>query len=286
MGPLELVKLDRLMQLSSGKPEVVIGLIDGPVAVEHSDLAKANVREVLGMQGTTRSVRSSIACRHGTFVAGILSARRGSAAPAICPECTLLVRPIFSEMAHGNGEMPSASPQALATAIHEVAAAGARVINLSAALLRPTSKGVRTLQQALDSAATKGAIIVAAAGNQASVGSSVITSHPSVIPVIGCDRQGRPTVESNLGNSIGRHGLAAPGENITSLGTDGKLRTFGGTSAAAPFVSGAIALLWSEFPGVNATRIRLAITQPARRRRAIVPPLLNAWEAYEFLSNN
>ena len=286
MGPLELVKLDRLMQLSSGRPDVVIGLIDGPVAVKHPDLANARIREVPGMQGATCSLASSIACIHGTFVAGILSARRDSAAPAICPESTLFVRLIFPETTHFNGEMPSASPQELAAAILEVVTAGARVINLSAALLQPTSKGVRSLQQALDFAAARHAIIVAAAGNEASVGSSTITSHPSVIPVIGCDRQGRPTPESNLGSSIGKRGLAAPGENISSLGTDSKPRTFGGTSVAAPFVSGAIALLWSEFPGVDAARMRLAVTQPERRARAIVPPLLDAWAAYELLRRN
>ena len=94
--------------------------------------------------------------------------------------------------------------------------------------------------------------VVAAAGNQGTVGSSAITRHAWVIAVIGCDLEGRPTAESNLGSSIGRWGLAAPGQNITSLGTDGKPQTSGGTSVAAPFVTGAIALLWSEFPGASA----------------------------------
>ena len=40
MGPLELVKLDRLMERSSGRSEIVIGLIDGPVAMNHPDLAR------------------------------------------------------------------------------------------------------------------------------------------------------------------------------------------------------------------------------------------------------
>jgi len=238
------------------------------------------------MQSATCSVSSSIACMHGTFVAGILSARRGSAAPSICPECTLLVRPIFPESRIGNGDMPSATPGELATAIHEVVKAGARVINLSAALLQLTSRGVQSLQQALDFAAARGVITVAAAGNQSTVGSSAITRHPWVIPVIGCDLQGRPTMESNLGSSIGRWGLAAPGENIASLGTDGGSRRFGGTSAAAPFVTGTIALLWSEFPGARAAQIKLALMQVGRRSRTIVPSLLDAWAAYEFMSRN
>jgi subtilisin family serine protease len=102
--------------------------------------------------------------------------------------------------------------------------------------------------------------------------------------VVGCDLQGRPTAESNLGRSIGRHGLAAPAENITSLGTGGKPGTFGGTSAAAPFVTGTIALLWSAFPGASAARIKLAVTQAGRRsRRTIAPPVLDAWGAYETM---
>ncbi len=53
---------------------------------------------------------------------------------------------------------------------------------------------------------------------------------------------------SNLGSSIARRGLMAPGDAVTSLGTNGQTVTSGGTSAATPFVTGAIALLWSIFP--------------------------------------
>jgi hypothetical protein len=60
MGPLELVKLDRLIQLSTGRPEVVIGLIDGPVAVEHPDLANARIREVPGTESATCSLQRTI----------------------------------------------------------------------------------------------------------------------------------------------------------------------------------------------------------------------------------
>jgi subtilisin family serine protease len=286
MQPLELVKLERLMERSSGRSGVVIGLIDGPVATDHADLVGSRIRSLPGGRGAMCLLASSVACMHGTFVAGMLCARRGSAAPAICPDCTLLVRPIFPEGNAKNGEMPSASPQELATAIREVVESGARVINLSAAVLEPTSVGAQKLQQALDFAAACGAITVAAAGNQSTVGSSVITRHPWVIPVVSCGLQGRPTAESNLGGSIARRGLAAPGENISSLDTNGKSRTFGGTSAAAPFVTGTVALLWSEFPGFSAASLKLALTGVGGRSRSIVPPLLDAWAAYQRMSRN
>src|SRR4029077_9032084 len=147
------------------------------------------------------------------------------------------------------------------------------LVNLSAALAQvPSAKGERALGQALDHAANSGVIVVAAAGNQGTVGSTAITGHPWVIAVIACDGCGIPLSESNLGNSIGRRGLSAPGEGITSLGTVGHAAPSGGTSVAAPFVTGAIALVWSEFPSASAGQIRVAITQAHTQRPPTVTP--------------
>jgi subtilisin family serine protease len=287
MEAVDLVRLPPLMSLGHGRPEISVALVDGPVAGDHPDLSRSSIKAISSGAAATCLRTNSAACTHGTLVAGILVAHRESAAPAICPGCTLLLRPIFNENSTGNERMPTASPQELATAIRDAIRAGANVVNLSAALVQPSPRGEGQLKQALDHAALRGVLVVAAAGNHSTVGSSVITHHPWVIPVTSCDLQGRPTAESNLGASIGRRGLAAPGENITSLGSDGRTRTFGGTSAAAPFVTGAIALLWSEFPDADATRIKLALTQAVTRSRTtIVPPVLDAWFAYQHLSRN
>jgi subtilisin family serine protease len=286
MSPLELVRLGDLMKRGQGRPEVAVALIDGPVAHDLPDLAAATIREIPGKIQGICARADTVACAHGTFVAGILAARRGSVAPSICPGCLLLLRPIFSEAATGNGDMPSATPEDLAEAIVDSVEAGANVINLSTALVQPSLRGETKLEQALDYAAQRGAITVAAAGNQGTVGSSAITRHFWVIPVAACDFQGRPLSESNLGNSIGRRGLSAPGEKITSLGTNGKPQTFGGTSAAAPFVTGAIALLCSEFSGATAAEIKFAVTQAGKPRRAsIAPPVLDAWAAYQAMAS-
>lgn len=93
--PWDLVGLGPLMASGLGCAEVRVGLIDGPVAVDHPDLAAEMIRALPGRRASC-ALRGA-ACFHGTFVAGILSARRGSDAPALCPGCTLLVRPIFSE---------------------------------------------------------------------------------------------------------------------------------------------------------------------------------------------
>jgi subtilisin family serine protease len=284
MTALELVKLSPLIAQTTGRPEVTVGLIDGPVAKGHPDLENENIRELPASNGGSCALSSSSACKHGTLVAGILVAKRGSAAPAICPGCTLLVRPIFPETNSGKGHIPSATPLELASAIVETIDAGARILNLSAALGQPAVKDEGELQSALDYAARRAVIVVAAAGNQGIVGSSVITRHPWVIPVAGCDLQGRPQSQSNLGSSIGRHGLLAPAEGITSLGAEGKPLSFGGTSAAAPVVTGACALLWSEFPVATATEVVLALRGTRGSSRVgIVPPLLDAWSAHQVM---
>jgi subtilisin family serine protease len=271
------------MERTTGRPEVKIGLIDGPVAIDHPDLAAGNIRPVSGTLRGGCTLANSFACQHGTFVAGILSARRGTAAPAICPDSTLLVRPIFIETKAANGDMPSATPDELAASILDCINAGARVLNVSAAIARSSLNKERALEEALDQAARQGVIVVVAAGNQGTLGSTAITRHPWVIPVVGYDLHGRPMNYSNLGSSIGRRGLGAPGDRITSLGTNGATLTLGGTSAAAPFVTGALALLWSEFPSTPAADVKYAVTRGYARRTTVIPPLLDAGAAYQAM---
>src|SRR6516225_9257413 len=123
---LDLVGLLPLMARASGRPEISIGLIDGPVALDHPDLAAENIREVPGKLPAACADAEDSACAHGTFIAGILLARRASVAPAIAPGCSLLVRPIFAESPANGEEMLSASAGELADAIIDVIGAGAR----------------------------------------------------------------------------------------------------------------------------------------------------------------
>jgi subtilisin family serine protease len=200
MGYLDLINLTKLMGLTNGNPEIKIGLIDGPVALNHENLVGMKAEKILGNRMACAQSESS-ACAHGTFVAGILAGRRNSQAPAICPDCTFLLRPIFSE----KSKVPSATADELSAAIVDCIDGGASVINLSVALSNH-SKGRQDLKEALNYSARKGAIIVAAAGNQGTIGSSMVTGHPWVISVVGCDQQGRPIDESNLGFSLGNGG--------------------------------------------------------------------------------
>lgn len=278
---LDLVKLTELMDLTSGSSEIKVGLIDGPVALSHKDLDTTNIKEINKKASCNKD--SSIACTHGTFIAGILSGKRGSQASSICPGCTLLICPIFSE--ENEGIMPRASPEVLGEAVFDCIDSGANIINLSVSLTH-LAKDLGTLKNALDYAASKEVIIVAAAGNQGVIGSSIITRHKWVIPVVACNLKGIPIEQSNLGGSIGRHGLMAPGENIIGIRAGGDSITLGGTSIATPFVTGAIALLWSEFLNVSANEIKFAISNIDMHKRSIVPPLLNAFSSYQSLKRD
>jgi subtilisin family serine protease len=284
MDPLDLVGLTAIMERTSGSADVTIGLIDGPVLTDHPDLASEQLRELPGARGAACARPTSAACLHGTFVAGMLAARRGSSAAAIAPGCTFVVRPVFAETNPGS-DVPGATPGELAAALTECMDAGVRVVNLSLAIEPRSTREERALEDALDEAMRRGVVVVAAAGNQGIVGSSTIVRHPWVVPVVACTLAGRPMSESNLGASIGRRGLCAPGDGVTSLGAGGRPQTLAGTSVAAPFVTGAIALLWSEFPAARASQIKDAVTRASvPRRGSIVPPLLNAGAADRVLS--
>lgn len=282
--PLAMVKLTKLMERTRGRPEVTVGLIDGPVALAHPNLANAPIREIPGRTSAECIHTDSTACAHGTLVAGILSGERGLAAPAICPGCTLLVRPIFEESEVNSGPTPRAAPEELAAALIETVDSGARVINVSASLMYQSGKGERELQEALDYAVRRRVLVVAASGNQGVVGATCLTRHPWVISVAACDRNGRLMAYANIGRSISRNGLTSPGEEIVSLGSGRTPVTFSGTSAAAPFVTGTIALLLSEYPNSTAAAVKLVLGGTPSPRRGVLPPLLDAWAAYTALA--
>jgi subtilisin family serine protease len=196
----------------------------------------------------------------------------------------LLVRPVFTESEAKLEAMPAAEPDDLALAIVQTVQAGARIVNLSVGIPSTSSHVNSDLNRALDFAARHGALVIAAAGNQSFVGTTEITQHSWVIPVVSCDLNGRLTQESNLSASTGRRGLIAPGRGLSVRSSDGCLVPLQGTSIATPFVSGTAALLMSLYPDVPVACVRHALLVGVMaRRRSIVPPLLNAMLAHQIM---
>lgn len=280
-----LIHLPAVMQRSAGGRHITIGIIDGPVDTGHPDLQTTLFTYADGGPVSCQST-SSLACRHGTFVAGILGAGRKATAPGICPECSFVARPIFCEAADF-GQCPVVTTAHLAEAIHSVMRRGARVINLSLGLAPAgIRKGQNTiLTEAFNEAFRKGVIIVGASGNHGRIGHNPLFDHPWVIPVVACDQQGRPSTSSNIGLSIGQRGVMAPGWPITHLSAGGGYTQLSGTSIAAPFVTGSISLLWSLYPQARAQQVHAAITQSISGKRGIVPPLLHVANSKIHLEN-
>ena len=281
MKPLQLTRLTELMTVSSGDAGTIIGLIDGPL-IAHPDLAETKIIPLSPVEQPHVN-GDGFASSHGTFIAGILSARRGSLAPAIAPKCTLLVRPIFG-LLNECSQIPSATPDELSRAILDCVAAGAHILNLSVGFAHEEPSLPPTLEYALDRAAAANCILVAAAHSAAGVASPAM-HHPWTIPVVACDCRGVPIDSASMGYSVGRRGLRAPGVNVTSLGKTGYAR-LSGTSVAVPFVTGTGALLRSMFPLVSASEIRIAMLQYAiRRRTSVIPPLLDANGSYQLVTS-
>lgn len=295
-GPLDQTQLHPIMQISTGDPSITIGVIDGPIELSHSGFSESKIRTVKDFQFGACKSADSMACIHGTFVTGILCAKRGLAAPAICPSCQIILYPIFTEaypsnLGNATDKYPSATPEELARAIIETVDAGANIINLSLGLSSSSLAVYSSLQEAYDYALRKQTIIIAATGNQGNIGNISLLNHEWVIPVAACDEFGRLDSISNFGPSIAKRGLMAPGINIRSTYPGGRQQQYAymsGTSFAAPFVTGAVALLLSIFKKkTTAAMIIHSITNgsfsPANRPRSITPLLLNAKAAYDFL---
>src|SRR5712672_1401415 len=274
---LGLIKLLPLMQKATGSPELVVGMIDGPVDLTHSAFAGARIQTVRPQQTASCSYPSSSECLHGTAVAGILFADREAPAPAICPDCAFLLYPLFAEQRPESSNTARTTPGQLSRAILETVDAGAKLINLSLGVITSDVSAYRELDDACEYAFKHGVLLVAAAGNQGHLGFLPLLNHPWIIPVAACDAAGRPTPESNLSPSIGARGFLAPGVNVSTTAPSSQYSQVSGTSVAAAFVSGGLALLWSEYPQGTASEIRQLALQPADcKRRSIVPRLFDA----------
>ncbi|MEU4426913.1 S8 family serine peptidase [Actinoplanes sp. NPDC024001] len=269
------VGLPAVMRRGAGDRHVRIAIVDGPVQdhplLDQAPIVSLPVPEPPGADDGARA--------HGTFVAGILAAPRGSAAPAISPGCTLLVRPIRTGAA---ASLPPA-PDRLADAILDCVRARADVINLGLVLSAPADRAGR-LAEALTLAARQGAIVVAAAGDERTPGGSVVSRHPWVLPVVAAGLSGAPLSTAALSASTGRRGVAAPGR-VASLGPDAGLLVRTGSSFAAAVVTGVVALLRSLVPAAPAAAVRAAVAATAPRGRSTVPPVLDAAAAYTLLTS-
>ena len=104
------------------------------------------------------------------------------------------------------------------------------------------------LQDAISYAWSKGAVLVAATGNDSSSSPQFPAGDADVVGVSGTDSSDALWSGSNYGQDTF---LAAPGVGITADTSGGDTSSVSGTSAAAAMVAGAAALLKSNDPSAS-----------------------------------
>jgi hypothetical protein len=246
---------------------LTIAVVDGPydAAVLSGILGQAPVNLCDG----SCSTNPSNARDHGTFIMGLLGAGRDAPIPGLCSGCRLLHIPLFVDAV-----APAASVGELAHAIGIAVAAGAKLINLSLAILGDDSQYDRELDVALDQAEASGAVVVVAAGNQGRLAMGQLLSHPVTIPVVATDAAGRLLPESNFGPAISHRGIAALGHHVLGYAPGAGTTVMSGTSVATAVATGTLAELWSAHPNAEGETLRAAVARLAPRNGSI-PPMID-----------
>jgi hypothetical protein len=187
------------------------------------------------------------AAGHGTFVAGTIA--------LVAPEARLVAYRVLDS--DGQGTTYDA-----AQAIMAAADAGAKVVNLSFGT--PDGVPSRVLDDAIDYARARGAVVVAAAGNFGDGDQTYPAARPGVLSVgalaAGTDEQ--LAAFSSRGAWVK---VAAPGVGIVGPMPGGGFARWSGTSMAAPFVAGQAALVWAANPRRAPAAVSSTITRTSDR---------------------
>ena len=251
-----------------GAPTVSIAVMDSGIDQTHIDLATqlwVNPGEIAGngldddnngyvddVKGwnfvSGNNIVADDGSGHGTLVAGVAAAiaGNGQGIAGVCPQCSIM--PVKVMSAAG-----TANYSDIAAGVLYAAAKGAKVINLSLGGYANSS----TLRNAIDTAVSMGAVIVAGAGNDNLSTPFYPAAYDNVLAVAGSQSDDIKVGTSNYGSWVD---VSAPGMDIytTALGGDW-VGNASGTSFAAPFAAGLAGLLRTQHPDWSANLIRAQI---------------------------
>lgn len=182
---------------------------------------------------------------HGTGVAAILAARPGrypivGVAPGI--------RLIDVRFLDSSNTFRSSDWKDFARAIAYAVDNGADIINLS---IFANAKPPSSFEQAIASACARGVIVVGIAGNQGKAEVMYPGRYDSLVTVSAVSSADQLASFSNYGSEVD---VCAPGDAVMTFTVGGRVISQSGTSFAAPYVAGILALLLSVSPGLAPER--------------------------------
>lgn len=266
------INIENAWTITEGSSEVSIAVIDVGVELLHPDLEG---QLLLGYDATSNlsggfPLGTGEANAHGTFVAGIIAAKKDNniGIAGVAPNCKII--PINTANSFG-AFVPSSFGSAINWSFYH---GDADIINLSWSTNYDMDSIVGFIEDALSLGRDgKGCVVVASSSNDASATVSFPASLPYVLAVGSHDRNGQRQSVSNYGTGLN---VVAPGENIYSLDLLGNnginsynnnvdlsdrdyTYSIGGTSAATAFVSGTAALILSKYPDLTQGQVRRAI---------------------------
>ena len=207
---------------------VRIAVIDGGLS-NHPGLPK--IAEFVDV--TSEFSQPTEPTSHGTSVASIISGINPQA-PGIAPAATLIsIRVVDSSL---KADSFSVAAGLLAAIDHQ-----AHLVNLSLG----TDEDNPLIREAVEAVQQSGLLVIAASGNSARAQAAYPAAYPGVISVGAVDGRGTQVEFSNYADALS---LTAPGYAVNAAGPGGTYIRISGTSASAPFVTGAIAATMSTSP--------------------------------------
>lgn len=234
------IEAQKAWDITEGSSNIIVAVIDTGVDVNHPDLKDKIVKPYNVLTNSTDVTDYS---GHGTHVSGIIAATidNGVGIAGIAPHVKIMPVAVFS------GD--SAYDSDVASGIKYAVDNGARVINLSLGESSPSF----LLEDAVDYAYEKGAVVVAAAGNEGMNERFYPAAYPNVISVAATDESDKRADFSNYDSTVD---LAAPGTDIYSTWPGGSYESLSGTSMACPMVSAVAALVLSKNPSLTNCQVK------------------------------
>lgn len=254
------VGADQAHEIEPGSRSISVAVIDTGIALEHVEfsgrlrsgydtvnLGIGQVTDEVVLVGDSlgRDFCARDETGHGTHVAGIVGARGLAMQRGVAGHSPII--PIRALAAAKAGSGPVFGVGALSdldSAIKVAVDMGAKVLNMSFGTPRSEMDfgAPPPHQDSIAYAVAQGCIPVAAMGNSGLEEEYFPAALPDCIAVGACTLDGTRAEFSTIGRHIA---LTAPGEDIWSASMSGYADS-SGTSHAAPFVSGAAALLVSR----------------------------------------